>query len=267
MLAHILVVEDNLTNLQLMLYVLGAFGYETTAATDGLSGLEALETSTFDLILCDVLMPGIDGLEFARRYKSDARNTAPLVAVTALAMVGDKERLLAAGFDGYIPKPIEPETFIEAIKSYLSDVPSGQVQPAGAEGTASPEEAKDLGPTILTIDDTQVNIDLVRAWLQPFGYRVVAARSVREGLEKASSRKPALILCDLHMLGGDGFEMLRKVKTSPELSDVPFFMLSSTSWGSSDRVRGMQLGARKFLVRPIDPHVLRSEIEAALAEP
>lgn len=249
--ARILVVEDNATNLQLMLYVLKAFGHTTASAMDGLTGLETLGRERFDLVLCDVLMPGIDGFEFARRYKADGVNAAPLVAVTALAMVGDKERLLAAGFDGYISKPIDPETFHANIEEYL------------AKGPAADAEAP--GPSILAIDDTQVNIDLVRAWLQPFGYRIVEARSVREGLDKAAVRKPDLILCDLHMFGGDGFEMLREVRTSPELSDVPFFILSSTAWGSTDRIRGMQLGASKFFVRPIDPQKLRSEIEAALA--
>lgn len=261
--AHVLVIEDNSTNLQLMLYVLKAFGYTTTAAMDGFGGLQALTREQFDLVLCDVLMPGIDGFEFARRYKSDPANTAPLVAVTALAMVGDKERLIAAGFDGYISKPIEPDTFSRKIERFLSGAAAARAQ--DVDEPAAADETKDLGPTILTIDDTQVNIDLVRAWLQPYGYRVVAARSVREGLEKAFDRKPALILCDLHMIGGDGFEMLREVKNSPELSDVPFFMLSSTAWGTNDRIRGMQLGASKFLVRPIDPQALRGDIEAALA--
>lgn len=243
--ARILVVEDNPTNLQLMLYVLRAFGYAATAAHDGLSGLKAIDGDRFDLVLCDVLMPGIDGFEFAKRYKSEVRNTAPLVAVTALAMVGDRERLLAAGFDGYIAKPIEPETFVTQIQAFL------------------PPEAP-AGPLILAIDDEKVNLDLIRSSLAPFGYRIVEARSVREGIERAREAKPALILCDMHMIGDDGFEMLRRVKMSTDLSDVPFFILSSTARGTSDRVRGLQLGATKFLTRPIEPDELRGEIEAAI---
>jgi len=265
MAARILVVEDNPTNLQLMLYLLKAFGHRATAAADGLSGLQLARRQQFDIILCDVLMPGIDGFEFARRYKTETAATqAPLVAVTALAMVGDKEALLAAGFDGYIAKPIDPETFIGQIDSYLpAELRStaGATTRSGAEATGKDPS----GPVILTVDDTQLNIDLVRSSLQPFGYRIVEAHNAQEGIERAHQAQPALILCDLHMAGGDGFELLREIKDSPDLHDVPFFFLSSTVWRTSEQIRGMQLGADKFLQRPIDPLALRDEIEVALA--
>lgn len=260
--ARILIVEDNAANLQLMLYLLKAFGHDAAAAPDGVSGLLATETERFDLVLCDVLMPGIDGFEFARRYKQDAHNTAPLVAVTALAMVGDRERLLAAGFDGYISKPIEPESFVTQIEPFLERSGTPAME---RPGTAASEPIEPRGPVILAIDDVQLNIDLVRSSLQPFGFRVLAARSVEEAFEQAKETKPALILCDLHMIGEDGFEMLRRVKASAELNDVPFFFLSSTTWGTSERLRALQLGATKFLVRPIDPRTLRREVEAAIA--
>jgi CheY-like chemotaxis protein len=108
--ARILVVDDNRSNRDLMLYLLRAFGYEAEGAGDGLSGLDAARRGAFDLVLVDVLMPGIDGYEFARRFKADpALAATPVIAVTALAMAGDRERILEAGLDGYIPKPIEPE--------------------------------------------------------------------------------------------------------------------------------------------------------------
>jgi len=118
--ARVLVVEDNAANLQLILYLLKAFGHVATPAVDGASGLRAAQENAFDLILCDVLMPDLDGFEFARRFKTEGSgNKPPLIAVTALAMVGDKEALLAAGFDGYIPKPIDPEKFVAQIEEYL----------------------------------------------------------------------------------------------------------------------------------------------------
>jgi two-component system cell cycle response regulator len=264
---RILVVEDTRTSLELMLYLLKAFGYAATAVSDGLTALERLREGEFDLVLCDVLMPGIDGLEFARRYKSQSRRSgAPLVAVTALAMVGDKERLLASGFDGYIAKPIDPETFITQIESYLPErlrfAESREVGTPQASAAASSLR----GPVVLAVDDTQVNLDVVRGALQGLGCRIVEARNAREGLRRAKEIKPDVILCDLHMDGGDGFELLRAVKSAPELHDVPFFFLSSTAWRAGEQIRGLQLGARKFLMRPIDPGTLRNEVEAALAE-
>lgn len=118
--ARFLVVDDNRSNLDLMLYLLRAFGYEAQGAHDGLSGLEAARGSAFDAVLVDILMPGMDGYELARRFKADDVLAAtPLIAVTALAMVGDRERLIAAGFDGYIAKPIDPPTFLTQVERYL----------------------------------------------------------------------------------------------------------------------------------------------------
>jgi CheY-like chemotaxis protein len=118
--ASFLVVDDNAANLDLMLYLLRAFGHTAEGRSDGVSGLEAAKNGAFELVLCDILMPGIDGYEFAKRFKNDkALEATPLVAVTALAMAGDRERVSDAGFDGYIGKPIEPETFVQQIEAFL----------------------------------------------------------------------------------------------------------------------------------------------------
>lgn len=119
--ARILVIDDNSANLDLMLYLLRAFGHDAVGTADGLAGYEAAKSGEFSLVLTDILMPGIDGYEIARRLKRDARLARmPLVAITALAMAGDRERIDAAGFDGYIAKPIEPTTFVAQIEPHLA---------------------------------------------------------------------------------------------------------------------------------------------------
>lgn len=118
--ARVLVVDDNAVNLDLMLYLLRAFGHEAEGLADSLSGLQAALSGEFAIVLSDILMPGIDGYEFARRFKANTHVTSvPLVAVTALAMLGDRERIAAAGFDGYIGKPIEPRTFVAQVEAFL----------------------------------------------------------------------------------------------------------------------------------------------------
>ncbi|HTV91477.1 MAG TPA: response regulator [Verrucomicrobiae bacterium] len=118
--SRILVVDDNAVNLDLMLYLLRAFGHEADGHADGLAGLHAALRGDFALVLTDILMPGIDGYEFARRFKRESHLSAvPLVAVTALAMSGDRERITEAGFDGYITKPIEPRTFVAQVEAFL----------------------------------------------------------------------------------------------------------------------------------------------------
>src|SRR5467141_2182375 len=118
--ARILIIEDNQANLDLMSYLLEAFGHTLLTVADGEAGLESAHRERPDLIICDVQLPGTDGYEVARRLKSDAASRAiPLVAVTALAMVGDRERLLTSGFDGYLAKPIDPEGFVHQIDTFL----------------------------------------------------------------------------------------------------------------------------------------------------
>src|ERR1700719_2249385 len=106
---RILVVEDNAANLDLMVYLLDAFGYIAIPARDGQEALRVTAREKPDLILCDVHLPKMDGYEVVRRLKSDPESRSiPTVAVTALAMVGDRDRVLRAGFDGYLSKPIDP---------------------------------------------------------------------------------------------------------------------------------------------------------------
>lgn len=118
--SRILVVEDNETSLDLMTYLLEAFGHTPLVARDGLEGLEVACREKPDLILIDVHMPKMDGYELVQQLKRQpALQSTPLVAVTALAMVGDRERALIAGFDGYIAKPIDPETLPIQVETFL----------------------------------------------------------------------------------------------------------------------------------------------------
>ena len=119
---RILVVDDNPANLELILYLLRAFGYEAHAARDGLEGWVAAQTGDYHLILTDILMPGIDGYEFARRLAGLPKRPR-IVAVTALAMAGDRDRMLAAGFDDYLSKPIDPVAFRQHIEDALGKHP------------------------------------------------------------------------------------------------------------------------------------------------
>jgi two-component system, cell cycle response regulator len=263
--ARVLVIDDNRPNLDLMLYVLRAFGYEAEGASDGLSGLAAMDRSPFDAVLVDILMPGIDGYEFVRRVKENAGHaTTPVVAVTALAMAGDREKIIGAGFDGYITKPIDPQTFVGNIEPYLPVSLRSGVRPDGHAGKEAFATRSSAGPVVLVVDDVGENQELVRASLVPLGYQIVDARSVDEALELVERIRPAVILCDLHMPRRSGFDLLEVVRSNAATRDVPFLCLSSTSWQEADIRRGLALGAKKFLERPINPERLRREIEECI---
>ena len=122
----ILIIEDNEQNLYLTRFILEQRGYKTQEARDGPAGIALAEASPPALILLDIQLPEMDGYTVARNLRNIASlHTIPIVAVTSYAMVGDREQVLASGCDGYIEKPINPDTFINEIETYLHR-PRGQ---------------------------------------------------------------------------------------------------------------------------------------------
>jgi two-component system, cell cycle response regulator DivK len=123
----VLIVDDNPTNLKLLSYVLSSQGYDVQTAGDGPSALAALQTRRPRVILMDLQLPGMDGLELSQSLKaSPATRDIVILAVTAYAMKGDEERARAAGCDGYVAKPIDTRTFPALVASYLSRTPESQ---------------------------------------------------------------------------------------------------------------------------------------------
>jgi CheY-like chemotaxis protein len=132
--ARVLVVEDQDENLDLMVYLLTAFGHEPLVARDGEEGLAVAAAARPDLVVMDLQMPVMDGYEAAARLKADpALARIPLVAVTAYAMVGDQERILQRGFDGYLTKPIDPESFVTELERHLASRAPAGTRPPGQE--------------------------------------------------------------------------------------------------------------------------------------
>lgn len=118
---RILVVEDNDMNMQLVEFLLEEGGYDIVKATSGEEALAMTRDAAPDLILMDIHLPGMDGLSVVRAMKSEPRTArVPILALTAHAMRGDKDRFLDAGCDGYISKPIDVKTFIASIRQYLA---------------------------------------------------------------------------------------------------------------------------------------------------
>jgi two-component system cell cycle response regulator len=262
--ARILVIEDNPTNLQLMVYLLKAYGHTVLTAVDGEEGLQAAHREPPDLILCDVQIPRIDGYGVARQLKSHPSLRAiPLIAVTALVMVGDRDRVLAAGFDGYIAKPITPQTFVREVEAFLG---SQNPTPAPSPGLPAPAGLEPTHASILVVNNAAVNISLALNIFEPLGYTVITASSVQEGLVLARWARPDLILSELHMPDKDGYDFIKAVKADPQLQRIPFVLLSPTAWPEQSPALGLDLGAAKFIIRPIEPYALVAEIEDCLRE-
>jgi two-component system cell cycle response regulator DivK len=116
---RILVVEDNEKNMKLFRDVLVATGYRTLEATTGTEAVEMATEHTPDLVLMDIQLPDLDGASALLRLRADERTAAiPVLALTAQAMRGDRERFLAAGFDGYLSKPVDVRELIGTVREH-----------------------------------------------------------------------------------------------------------------------------------------------------
>lgn len=122
---RVLVIEDNKADLDLLTYLLETGGYTVTQAHDGQEGIRVAQATDPDLILCDILMPKASGYEVVACLRNRGLAGIPVVAVTILGSSQDRNMALAAGFGGYLPKPIDPEAFLGQVANFLRqpDVP------------------------------------------------------------------------------------------------------------------------------------------------
>ena len=256
--ARILIIEDNPANIELMSFLLSAYGHAPLSAADGPRGVAAARSERPDLIACDVNLPGMDGFAVLAELKGDpALAGVPILAVTALAMTGDREKVLAAGFDGYISKPIEPESFVAELEAFLTTTPASAPAPAAATppapaqtqstaATASTDAAAtpDAGArTLLLVDDDRFMLGVLNDMLVGQPYRVLSACSGEEALQVLSHEPVEVILCDQAMPGMRGTEVLaeaaaRYPKTvrlmlsgQPDLTDIEAAIKSGVADG------------------------------------
>jgi len=264
---RILVIEDNAANMELMTYLLRTFGYEALTAHDGKEGLDIAARERPDLVICDVQLPVLNGYEVARQMKGDPTlRDIPLLAVTAFAMVDDRQKTLAAGFDGYFAKPISPETFVQQVQQFLR--PEQRTSAASGDSTkvgSPPPRAQ--GRTVLVVDDRPVNLQLASSILGGSGLRVLTAPGMDDALRLAREAMPDLILSDVCMGDASGYDLLQAVKADVRLGAIPFIFVTSTMTTEAGRKKGLALGADKYLFRPIEPQDLLREIEDCLRHP
>ncbi len=116
----ILIIDDDPIATRLIEYTLKKRGYHILTSLNGLEGLQIAQNEELDLIVLNVMLPGIDGLEATKRIReSEADTETPIVALTSYIMTGDREKALNAGCTGYLEKPINPETFMASVENYL----------------------------------------------------------------------------------------------------------------------------------------------------
>jgi two-component system cell cycle response regulator len=210
MAARILIVDDDLSSRELMSYLLRSAGHAVTGADDGAAGLRLALDSRPDLVVCALALPAMDGYAVARLLKADAGCAQiPLLAVSARAPDGERARLAAAGFDGYICKPIEPASFVAEVEAFLPiETPAPAPAPAAAPTPST--------PTLLVVDDDAFMREVLVDALEGEPWRILSAGSAEDALALLAREPVDVILSDQNMPGMQGTELMAQVsRTHP----------------------------------------------------
>ncbi|HVE65948.1 MAG TPA: response regulator [Thermoanaerobaculia bacterium] len=264
--ARILVVEDSPDIRVLIRMLLEAAGHDVLTASDGRAGVDAVKAERPDLVLMDLSLPILSGWEAAKEIKEDpAIRSIPVVAVTAHAMHGDRERALAAGCDGFIPKPIDEETFESLVSSYLRKPPAGETslsEPAPPRATVPVASKRTAdGGRILVVDDHAEVAELIRQDLESEGHEVVVAPTPEQVAEiAAGDRQFDLAIVDV-MLGPDSGYDLTADLVSRANEYLPVLLVTA---GEIDREKGFAAGADDFIAKPLDASELAARARSLI---
>ena len=236
---------------------MSAFGYTPLLASGGAEGIRLAREQRPDLILMDLQMPEMDGYEAAAEIKERGRGStgAPIVAVTAFAMVGDQERILSSGFDGYISKPIAPDTFVTQVERFLP--------PELRVGDAAPGAMN----SILVLDDRSDDRELLTTLLGHAGYSVRGASTGEEALGLARAERPDLVITDILMPKMNGYEFVRRLRSDPDTEAIPVVFCTANYEEGEVRQLAAACGVSHFIPKPCDPETVVSTVAEALGSP
>ncbi len=252
----VLVVEDNPLNMKLVKTLLELGRFQIIEAETAQKGINLAKEIIPDLILMDIQLPDMDGLSAVKVIRqAESTNHIPIVALTAYAMEGDKEKALNAGCTGYITKPLKTKSFLNKINKYL--------QQDVKENSYNQTQIRDHRHKILIVDDDPLDVKLLDASLSSEDYKVFNAHDGSTALEKIETIQPDLILLDIIMPGIDGYEVTRRLKTSTKTRDIPIILITSLT-GTDDKSKGMQAGADEFLNKPVNTTELLARVKSLI---
>jgi two-component system cell cycle response regulator len=255
--ARILIVEDDHPTREVMAMLLEEAGHAVSGAEDGAGGLRLALDSRPDLVICDLRLPSLDGYAVARAQAGSAFSARiPLVAVSALVLDGDRERVRAAGFDGYLCKPIEPASFVAEVEAFLPPASAAMDAASAAPGL----------PALLVVDDDAFMRDVLVDALEDEPWRILSAGSAEEALALLERHPVEVVLSDQSMPGMQGTELMARV--SRDYPHTVRLILSGLSGPSEleaiDRACAAGLVDR-HLVKPWAAGALREDLRAAFA--
>jgi len=271
MTARVLVVDDILSNVKLLEAKLSAEYFEVVSAFNGLECLAKMEEATPDIVLLDVMMPGMDGFEVCRRIKSNPKTAhVPVVMVTALDQSSDRVAGLEAGADDFLTKPVDDAALFARVRSLvrlkmMTDELRMRETTGQDMGLVDPAATlMDADPTgrILIIEDRPESVAWFVSALQP-GHQVSSVDTFEEALVRVRGGDFDLIIVSLGMRGFDGLRLCSQLRSLPEARNVPILVVVS----DADRRKlgqALEMGVNDYLTRPVDKNELVARVRTQL---
>ena len=269
----ILIVDDDPLNLKLLDAQLVSFQYDTILAEDGYTAVEKAKTELPDLILLDIMMPGLDGYEVTERLKENPNTKdIPIILITALEDPEDKVKGLECGADEFLNKPVNTAELKARVKSLLrlrlykdqlkSRKQSQQMLTETKDIEDQSEKRVNL-PTILLVEDDEKDVRLIQNYLQGETYRMTVANSGEEALSFVLRQKIDLILLDILLPNMDGFEVVSRLKESETAKNIQIVAITNLQ-DIQSKIKGIELGADDYLIKPINKHELKARVRALI---
>jgi two-component system cell cycle response regulator len=264
MTARILVVDDILPNVKLLEAKLTAEYFDVLTAHDGPSALELADAEMPDLILLDVMMPGMDGFEVCERLKASGKTRhIPIVMVTALSDVNDRVRGLKAGADDFLSKPVNDVALFARVRSLarlkmMMDELRVRQATTGGEDLFEAEMAEDTlfsTARVLVVESSQFLAQKITEHLQAAGCEVDTVRTGAEGLAHGSQHRYDLIIAGLVIGGEDGLRLCSQFRSQEETRQVPILLVLEET-DLAELAKGLDLGVTDYLIKPIDRNEL-----------
>ncbi|WP_293274366.1 diguanylate cyclase [Microcoleus sp. PH2017_18_LLB_O_A] len=278
---QVLVVETSAEIREFLKTALEAFGAKVTAVGSACEAMAQLEQSRPDVLVSDMAVSETDGSDLIRRIRamemSEQRELLPAVALTGGVREEDSASALSAGFQRHLSKPVEANLLVSAIVQ-LAGMSEFGCSDEGNVGAIAPlpdsnscddknnggqltPDSREL-PLLLVVEDNYSLLAYLQTLLSPY-YRVAVAMDGVEGLEKAKSLQPNLILSDQIMPRQNGLDLLKEIRNTPELSSTPVIFLTARS-GMEARIESLDAGADDYISKPFDERELLARVRNLL---
>ncbi|MCX8056425.1 MAG: response regulator [Ignavibacteria bacterium] len=256
---QILVIDDDPAMRKLISFNLKRVGYDVIEADGPGQAFEHLEKTTPDLVLCDIMMSGMDGFTFCEKVRSQEKYKAlPFIFVSAKSSLADKERAVALGADDYITKPFIIDDLLLKIRALLK---RAEIYKAYGAKKVIEELTHTAKPKILVVDDDKILTKLLASALEKQDFEVKTASNAFDGFNIAKEFRPDLILSDILMPEADGFEFRNLLNADKELKSIPFVFLTSKT-EEQDILKGYEYGVHDYVLKTAGMNVITAKVKA-----